>query len=124
MTDWRVPLVDVRVPEDDIQAVVDVYRAGWLSMGPETERFERALGDYVGARHVVAVANGTAALHLACAALRLGQGDEVVVPALTFVATVNAVAYTGARPVFADIAAIERPWLSATAAGGAIGPRT
>jgi dTDP-4-amino-4,6-dideoxygalactose transaminase len=124
MADWRVPLADVRVTEDDIRTVADVYRSGWLSMGPETERFENALAGYVGTRHALAVASGTAALHLICAAAGFGQGDEVVVPAMTFVATVNAIAYTGARPVFADIAALDRPWLSAAAAESAIGRTT
>ena len=102
--DWQVPLADVVVPEDDIAVVADVYRSGWLSMGPRTAEFERALAEYTGARHALAVANGTAALHLICLAAGLGPGDEVIVPSLTFVATVNAIAYTGATPRFVDIA--------------------
>jgi dTDP-4-amino-4,6-dideoxygalactose transaminase len=121
---WRVPLADVTVPEEDIARVVEVYRSGWLSMGPRTEEFERAFGDYTGARHALAVANGTAALHLMCLAAGLGPGDEVVVPSLTFVATVNAIAYTGATPVFVDIAALDRPWPAASAVEAAITPRT
>src|SRR6188472_1565113 len=107
MPDWKVPLADVRVPDADIDAVVASYRSGWLSMGPETERLESAFAEYTGAGQAIAVANGTAALHLACLAAGLGPGDEVIVPSLTFVATVNAVAYTGASPVFADIAGLE-----------------
>jgi dTDP-4-amino-4,6-dideoxygalactose transaminase len=124
MTGWHVPLADVVVPEEDIAAVADVYRSGWLSMGPRTEEFETALAAYTGARHAVAVANGTAALHLMCLAAGLGPGDEVVVPSMTFVATVNAIVYTGGRPVFADIAGLREPWLSAAAAEAAITPRT
>jgi dTDP-4-amino-4,6-dideoxygalactose transaminase len=124
MPDWKVPLSDLRVPEGDIEAVAEVYRSGWLSMGPETERFERALAEYEGARFALAVSSGTAALHLLCASIGLGPGDEVVVPAMTFVATVNAIAYTGAQPVFADIAAVDRPWLSTATAAAAIGSRT
>lgn len=120
---WKVPLADVRVPEEDIEAVVAVYRSGWLSMGPETERFEGALAAYTGARQALATANGTAALHLMCLAAGLGPGDEVIVPSLTFVATVNAIAYTGASPVFADIADLHRPWLVARTAEAAITPR-
>jgi dTDP-4-amino-4,6-dideoxygalactose transaminase len=93
-------------------------------MGPRTEEFERAFAEYTGARHALAVANGTAALHLMCLAAALGPGDEVVVPSLTFVATVNAIAYTGATPVFADIAALDRPWPAASAVQAAITPRT
>ena len=72
-------------------------------MGPQTEALEREFAAYAGARHALAVANGTAGLHLICAAAGLGPGDEVVVPSMTFVATVNAIAYTGATPVFADV---------------------
>ena len=124
MPDWQVPLADVVVPEEDIAAVAEVYRSGWLSMGPRTAAFERALEEYTGARHALAVANGTAGLHLICLAAGLGPGDEVVVPSLTFVATVNAIAYTGARPVFADIAALDRPWPEVEAVEAAITPAT
>jgi dTDP-4-amino-4,6-dideoxygalactose transaminase len=124
MLRWKVPLADVRVPEEDIEVVAEVYRSGWLSMGPETELLEEALAGYTGARHAVAVSSGTAGLHLICLAAGLGPGDEAIVPSLTFVATVNAIAYTGATPVFADIAGIDSPWLSAAAAEAAIGPRT
>src|SRR3954464_3042309 len=113
MTRWRVPLADVEVTEEDLAAVVDVYRSGWLSMGPRTQAFEDALVDYTGARHAVAVSSGTAALHLMTLGAGVGPGDEVIVPSMTFVATVNAVAYTGARPVFANIRSLEAPWLSA-----------
>src|SRR5829696_4584089 len=103
MPDWKVPLADVRVPEEDIAAVSETYRSGWLSMGPRTEELEAALCAYTGARHALAVANCTAGLHLMNLAAGLGPGDEVIVPSLTFVATVNAVAYTastrrGCRP--------------------------
>jgi dTDP-4-amino-4,6-dideoxygalactose transaminase len=121
---WRVPLSDVIVPEDDIAAVAEVYRSGWLSLGPNTEEFERRLAEYVGARQAVAVSSGTAALHLICAAAGLRRDDEVIVPSLTFVATVNAVAYTGARPIFADIVSPSEPWLSPESVQAAITDRT
>jgi dTDP-4-amino-4,6-dideoxygalactose transaminase len=120
----RVPLADVRVPEEDIEVASATYRSGWLSMGPETERFEHEFAQYTGASEAVAVTNGTAAIHLICAAGGLGPGDEVIVPSLTFVATVNAVAYTGARPVFADISALDSPWLSVGACEAVTGERT
>jgi dTDP-4-amino-4,6-dideoxygalactose transaminase len=113
MSRWTVPLADVVVPEEDIAVVADVYRSGWLSMGPQTEALEEEFAQYVGARHALAVANGTAALHLVCLGSGLGPGDEVVVPSMTFVATVNAIAYTGATPVFADIHGLTEPWLIA-----------
>jgi dTDP-4-amino-4,6-dideoxygalactose transaminase len=124
MSAWRVPLADVVVEEGDIEAVADVYRSGWLSMGPQTEALERDFAAYTGARHALAVTNGTAALHLICAAAGLGPGDEVVVPSLTFVATVNAVAYTGATPVFADIVSVTEPWLDPDAVAAAADERT
>src|SRR4051812_16565672 len=124
MAQWTVPLADVVVPEEDIAVVADVYRSGWLSMGPRTEQLEAALAAYPGARHALAVANCTVGLHLLCAAAGVGPGDEVIVPSLTFVATVNAIRYTGATPVFADIAGLDAPWLSAAAAEAAITPRT
>lgn len=124
MPPWRVPLADVLVTEDDIAAVADVYRSGWLSMGPCTEKFESQLAAYVDGRYAVAVSSGTAALHLMCLAAGLGPGDEVIVPSMTFVATVNAVAYTGARPVFADVVSITCPWLSVDAVAAAITDRT
>jgi dTDP-4-amino-4,6-dideoxygalactose transaminase len=124
MPAWTVPLADVVVPEEDIAVVADVYRSGWLSMGPQTEALERDFAAYTGARHALAVANGTAALHLICAAAELGPGDEVVVPSMTFVATVNAIAYTGATPVFADIAGLTEPWLHPDAVEAVVTERT
>ena len=119
MAQWHVPLADVVVPEDDIAAVVDVYRSGWLSMGPRTEELEAQLAAYTGARHALAVANCTVGLHLMCVVAGFGPGDEVIVPSLTFVASVNAIRYTGATPVFADIEGLDAPWLSAEAAEAA-----
>jgi dTDP-4-amino-4,6-dideoxygalactose transaminase len=121
---WDVPLADVIVTDEDISVVSEVYRSGWLSMGPRTEELEARLADYVGARHAVAVSSGTAALHLMCLAAGFGPDDEVIVPSMTFVATANAVAYTGARPVFADIVSVTEPWLSVEAARAAITDRT
>jgi dTDP-4-amino-4,6-dideoxygalactose transaminase len=121
---WDVPLADVIVTDEDIAVVSEVYRSGWLSMGPRTEELEARLAEYVGARHSIAVSSGTAALHLMCLAAGVGSGDEVIVPSMTFVATANAVAYTGARPVFADIVSVTEPWLSVEAARAAITDRT
>jgi dTDP-4-amino-4,6-dideoxygalactose transaminase len=121
---WTVPLADVVVPEEDIAIVADVYRSGWLSMGPQTAALEREFAAYVGARHALAVANGTAGLHLICAAAGLGPRDEVVVPSMTFVATVNAIAYTGATPVFADVVSVTEPWLDPHAVDAALTERT
>ena len=121
---WRVPLADVVITEADIAAVAEVYRSGWLSQGPRTKEFEQAFAAYTGAEHAVAVTNCTAALHLMAMAAGLGPGDEVIVPSLTFVATANAIAYTGATPVFADIAGLTEPWLDPASVAARVTPRT
>jgi perosamine synthetase len=91
------------IDQRDIDAVVDVLRSGWLTTGPTVEQFEKAVARHVAARHTVAFCNGTAALHAAVATLSLQPGDEVIVPAITFVATANAVVYCGGTPIFADV---------------------
>lgn len=103
MNDWRMPLTDIVVPDEDVEAVLDCLRSGWLTMGPRTKSFEEALAEYVGTPHAVAVSSGTAALHLACLAAELKAGDEVIVPALTFIASASAARYAGAEPVFCDV---------------------
>jgi dTDP-4-amino-4,6-dideoxygalactose transaminase len=99
----EIPLFDVRLDEGDIEAVTEALESGWLSMGPRAAAFEQAFAEHLGVRHAVAVSSGTAALHLAYLAAGVGPGDEVVVPALTFVATAAAVVYCGGTPVFADV---------------------
>lgn len=91
------------IDQSDVDAVVSVLRSDWLTCGPATSSFERALERETGAAHVTAVANGTAALHVACLAAGIGPGDEVVVSPITFAASANCVLYCGATPVFADI---------------------
>ena len=103
MTQWKVPLSDVTIGIEELEAVTEVLKSGWLSMGPMTQHFEEEFAIFLGIKHAFAVTNGTAALHLACGALGLKTGDEVLCPALTFVASANAILYSGARPVFIDI---------------------
>jgi perosamine synthetase len=91
------------VDEEDIQAVVDVLKSDFLTMGPTIPAFEKVVADYVGAEYAVAVNSGTAALHAAAHAARIGPGDEVIVSLLTFAASSNCVLYQGGTPVFADI---------------------
>ena len=98
-----IPLFDVQLSSEEIEAVADTLRSGWLTQGPRTEEFEQAFAAHLGVRHVVALSSCTAALHLAYLAAGVGPGDEVIVPAITFVATANAARYCGARPVLADI---------------------
>ncbi|MFH2040855.1 MAG: DegT/DnrJ/EryC1/StrS family aminotransferase [Chloroflexota bacterium] len=108
--DWRVPLADLNFGPEEEAAVGAVIKSGWLSMGTVTQQFEQEFASFVGAKHTLAVTNATAALHLACLAVGIGPGDEVIVPSLTFVATANAVRYTGATPVFADVESLD--WLN------------
>lgn len=124
MVQWTVPLADVRFDPADVEAVAAVYRSGWLSQGEQVEAFEHEFAAWAGCSHAVAVSSGTAALQLIMAALALGPGDEVVMPSLTFAATAAAVWHTGARIVFADIAGLNEPWLSADAAAAGLSPRT
>lgn len=100
---WRVPLADLDYNEAEQQAVLEVLKSRWLTMGSVTQEFERCFAEAIGVKHALAVSNATTALHLACLALGVGPGDEVIVPSLTFVATANAVLYTGGDVVFADI---------------------
>ena len=101
--EWRVPLADLDYGEDEETAVLNVLRSKWLTMGAVTQEFEERFARSVGSKHVFAVSNATEALHLACLALGIGLGDEVITPSLSFVATSNAVLYTGATVRFADI---------------------
>ncbi len=104
MSTWRISLSDIDLGEEEIAAVQDVLHTRWLTMGEVTQRFESDFMRYTGAKYALAVTNATAALHMACMAVGLRPGDEVIVPALTFVASANCIRYVGATPVFADIA--------------------
>ncbi len=90
------------IEEDDIAAVTEVLRGQYLTTGPAVARFENALANYIGAKHVVVCANGTGALHMAARALGLGPGKKIIVPAITFLATASAPHMNGAEVVFAD----------------------
>lgn len=97
------PVTEPHLDEKDRELFLDAFDSGWISsQGPYLAKFERAFADYVGAQHGLATCNGTAALHVALAALGVKPGDEVIVPTFTFVATVNAVRYCGATPVLVD----------------------
>lgn len=93
------------IDDDDIAAVVEVLRSDWLTTGPNVAEFEKAFAQVAGAAEAVAVSNGTAALHAAMYALGVGEGDEVIVPAMTFAASANCVIFQGGTPVFADVEA-------------------
>lgn len=98
-----IPYGRQSINEEDIQAVEEVLRSDFLTTGPKIEEFEQRVCDYTGAKYAVAIANGTAALHAACFAAGIGQGDEVITTPITFAASSNCVLYCGGTPVFADI---------------------
>jgi dTDP-4-amino-4,6-dideoxygalactose transaminase len=91
------------VGEEEIEAVADAIRSGWLTTGPRAAELEERLQDYLEAKHVLAVSSGTAALHLSLVALGVGPGDEVITSPITWPATANVIVHTGATPVFADV---------------------
>ncbi len=92
-----------RFEEDEMNEILECLRGGWVGTGPRASRFEKEFAEYLGVKHCVAVNSCTAALHLSYAGLHLNPGDEVIVPALTFGATANAVVHAGGRPVFVDV---------------------
>lgn len=100
---YKIPLFDLNYDEREAKAAYDVIKSGWISTGPKCKEFEDKFSEMLGCKYAVSLANCTAALHLALIILGIKQGDEVIVPSLTFVATANAVRYVGANPVFADV---------------------
>lgn len=110
--------------EAEKRALCDTIDSGWITMGARVRAFEEAFAARHGAADAAAVGSCTAALHLSLAALGIGPGDEVLVPSLTFVATVNSVLYVGATPVFVDIEALDHPLLSLADAEAKVTPRT
>lgn len=98
-----IPIAKPLFGPEEIAAAAKPLESGWIVQGPYVAEFERRFGAFIGAQHAVACSNGTTALHLANASMRLGVGDEVIVPSFTWIATANAVVYCGARPVFCDI---------------------
>jgi dTDP-4-amino-4,6-dideoxygalactose transaminase len=121
---WTLPLTDLRLTEEDVAAFLAVLESHWLTMGPRTSEFEGVFADRFGSPHAVAVSSGTAALHLALLAAGIGEGDEVLVPAMTFVAGAAAVRYCGARPVLVESLGPHDLNLDPADAGRLVGPRT
>lgn len=99
----NIPFHKPFLDDDDIQAVVETLKSGWITTGPAVRRFEAAFAEYTGAKHAIAVNSCTAAMHLALAGLGVGPGDAVITSPYTFVATAEAIQYLGARPVFVDV---------------------
>jgi perosamine synthetase len=118
-----IPIARPYLGEAELAALQAPLRDGWLVQGPRVAEFERRFADFVGAGHAVATTSCTTALHVAIAALGAGPGDEVVVPAFTWIATANAVRYTGATPVLCDVSP-DTFNLDPDALAAAITPRT
>lgn len=98
-----IPVARPYISAEEERAVVDVLRSGWITQGPRVAEFEAKFSKYIGCDYSVAVSSCTTALHLALLSIGVGAGDEVICPSLSFIATANAVLYTGATPVFSDI---------------------
>jgi dTDP-4-amino-4,6-dideoxygalactose transaminase len=122
-TKMKVPITRPLFGEDEERALVSVLRSGWIVQGPKVAEFERLVASYVGAQEAIATSSCTTALHLALVLGGIGRGDEVIVPSFSFIATANAVCYTGATPVFVDIDP-QTYNLDPERVGAAITPRT
>lgn len=103
----KIPLFDLNFGLEEEAAAIEVIRSKWISMGPKTQAFEERFATMHESKHAIAVTNCTAALHLSLRILGVGQGDEVIVPSLTFVATASCVKMVGATPVFADVCSLD-----------------
>ncbi|WP_375580229.1 UDP-4-amino-4,6-dideoxy-N-acetyl-beta-L-altrosamine transaminase [Marivirga tractuosa] len=103
MSQQVIPYGKQYITETDIQAVVETLQSDYLTQGPKIKEFEDAFAQYVGSKYAVAVANGTAALHLNCLALNIKEGDKVITTPITFAASANCIRYCGGEVVFADI---------------------
>ena len=102
--EWKIPLFKIYWDQEDIAMVKGAIQRGMFwAIGPDIERFEGMLAEYIGTKHAIVFNSGTSALHAALLAYGIGPGDEVIVPAFTFIATANAPLFVGAKPVFADI---------------------
>lgn len=104
---YKIPLFDLNFDDREQNAVLQVLRSSWISTGPKTEEFENKFAAMLNVRYAVALSSCTAALHLAMRCLEIHEGDEVICPSLTFVATANAIRYVNAKPIFCDIRSFE-----------------
>ena len=111
------------IGEEEVAAVAETLRSGWLTTGPRTAELERRFAEYTGAEHALAVASGTAALHLSLLAIGIGPGDEVITSPITWPATANVIVHAGARPVFADVRDTDLN-IDPEHAAALVGPRT
>ena len=97
-----IPIAAPIIEENEAKAVYDVVKSGWISMGKKVEEFEKLACEYTGAKHAIAMNNGTSTLHSLLISLGIGPGDEVIVPSMTYISSVNVILYVGATPVLCD----------------------
>jgi dTDP-4-amino-4,6-dideoxygalactose transaminase len=124
LSDWRIPLSVLDYGPEETEAVQRVLASKWLSMGPEVTAFEKEFAEMQSAHHAFAVSSSTAALHLAIHAIGIRPGDEVIQPAINFVAAANMTLHAGATPVFADICSLTEPTIDPQHVERLITPRT
>jgi dTDP-4-amino-4,6-dideoxygalactose transaminase len=124
LSDWRIPLSVLDYGSEEAEAAQRVLASKWLSMGPEVLAFEKEFATMQGAQYSFAVSNATASLHLAIHAIGIGPGDEVIQPAINFVAAANMTLYAGATPVFAEICSLAEPTIDPQHVERLITPRT
>ncbi len=103
MADEFLPLSRPEIGDDEIRALEEVVRSGWITTGPRCLEFERRFSNFVGSRHALSLSSATAGMHLVLKALNIGPGDEVITPSMTFASTVNQIVLAGARPIFSDV---------------------
>ena len=103
MSEIKVPVAKPIIGDEEIENVVEVLKSGMIAQGPKVAEFEQKFADWIGTKYAIAVNSGTAALHVALLSCGIGKGDEVITTPFTFIASGNAIVYTGAKPVFADI---------------------
>jgi dTDP-4-amino-4,6-dideoxygalactose transaminase len=121
---YKIPLFDLNYGEEEEKAVIDTLRSKWISTGPRCDEFEKLFAESLDAKYALTVSNCTVSLHLALRLLGIKDDDEVIVPSLTFVASVNAIKYVNAKPVFCDIQSYEDINISPEAIEQAITPKT
>lgn len=122
--EYKIPLFDLNLGEEEVEAVVNTIRSNWISTGPKCQKFEEMFSSMLEVRYAVTLANCTCALHLACIVLGIREGDEVICPSLTFAASVNCICYVGATPVFCDIKSSEHINIDAKQIEHLITPKT
>ena len=121
---YKIPLFDLNFDEKEEQAALETIQSKWISTGPKTAAFEAKFADMLSVKHAIALSNCTVSLHLALKLVGVEAGDEVICPSLTFVATVNAIRYVNAVPVFGDVVSYENPTISAEDIRKKITPKT